>query len=79
MKFAKAHVVAGTVLCALTLAMTLAARPALPEQVPMQWGLAGEVSSYWLAGRGEGRVAMYYIAPAVALAATAAIVLLGTR
>lgn len=102
MKSAKAHVVVGTVLCALTLAMTLAARPALPEQVPMQWGLAGEVSSYWprdavvfgvpaaciainllvsarLAGRGEGRVAMYYIAPAVALAATAAIVFLGTR
>lgn len=102
MKTVKTHVVASTVLCALTLAVTLAARGALPEQVPMQWGLTGEVSSYWprdavvfgvpaaciainllvsarLAGRGEGRVAMYYIAPVVALAATAVIVLLGTR
>lgn len=102
MKSVKTHVVASTVLCALALAVTLAARGALPEQVPMQWGLTGEVSSYWprdavvfgvpaaciainllvsarLAGRGEGRVAMYYIAPVVALAATAVIVLLGTR
>lgn len=102
MKSVKTHVVASTVLCALTLAVTLAARPALPEQVPMQWGLTGEASSIWprnavvfgvpaaciainllvsarLAGRGEGRVAMYYIAPVVALAATAVIVHLGTR
>ena len=32
-----------------------------------------------LAGRGEGRAAMYYIAPAIALLATAATVFLGTR
>ena len=32
MKSAKTHVVASTVLCALTLAVTLAARDALPEQ-----------------------------------------------
>ena len=84
------------------LAVTLAARGILPEQVPMQWGLTGEASSFWprdavvfgvpaacvainllvsarLAGRGEGRAAMYYIAPAIALLATAAIVFLGTR
>lgn len=102
MKSAKTHVVASTALCALTLAVTLAARGALPEQVPMQWGLTGEASSFWprdavvfgvpaacvainllasarLAGRGEGRAAMYYIAPAVALLATAATVFLGTR
>ena len=102
MKSVKTHVVASTVLCTLTLAVTLAARGALPEQVPMQWGLTGEASSFWprdavvfgvpaaciainllvsarLAGRGEGRVAMYYIAPAVALVACAVIVFLGTR
>ena len=102
MKSAKTHIVASTVLCALTLAETLAARGALPEQVPMQWGLTGEASSFWprdavvfgvpaacvainllvsarLAGRGEERVAMYYVAPAVALAACAVIVFLGTR
>ena len=44
MKSAKTHVVASTALCALTLAVTLAA---LPEQVPMQWGLTGEASSFW--------------------------------
>ena len=102
MKSAKTHVVASTALCALTLAATLAARGALPEQVPRQWGLTGEASSFWprdavvfgvpaacvainllvsarLAGRGEGRVAMYYVAPAVALVACAVIVFLGTR
>ncbi|HJG36307.1 DUF1648 domain-containing protein [Enorma phocaeensis] len=102
MKSVKSHIVASAVLCALTLVVTLAARGALPEQVPMQWGLTGEASSFWprdavvfgvpaaciaisllasvrLAGRGEGRVAMYYIAPAVALVATAVIVFLGTR
>lgn len=102
MKSVKAHVIASTVLCALTLAVTLAARGSLPEQVPMQWGLTGEASSYWprdavvlgvpaacvainllvsarLASKGEGRAAMYYITPAVALVATAVIVLLGTR
>lgn len=102
MKSAKTHVVASAALCALTLAATLAARGALPEQVPMQWGLTGEASSFWprdavvlgvpaacvainllvsarLAGRGEGRVAMYYVAPAIALLATAATVFLGTR
>lgn len=102
MKSAKTHVVASTALCALTLAATLAARGALHEQVPMQWGLTGEASSFWprdavvfgvpaacvainllvsarLAGRGEGRVAMYYVAPAVALVACAVIVFLGTR
>ena len=102
MKSAKVHIVMSTILCALTLGMTLVARGALPEQVPMQWGLTGEVSSYWprdavvfgvpaacvainllvsarLAGRGEGRAAMYYIAPAIALLATAATVFLGTR
>lgn len=102
MKFAKIHVAVSTVLCALTLAVTLAARAALPEQVPMQWGLTGEASSFWprdavvfgvpaaciainllvsarLAGRGEKRAAMYYIAPAIALLATVAIVFLGTR
>lgn len=88
MQSVKTHVIVSTVLCALTLAVTLAARGALPEQVPMQWGLTGEASSFWprdavvfgvpaacvainllvsarLAGRGEGRVAMYYVAPAV--------------
>ena len=114
MKSAKTHVVASTALCALTLAATLAARGALPEQVPMQWGLTGEASSFWpwgltgeassfwprdavvfgvpaacvainllvsarLASKGENRIAMYYIAPAIALLATAAIVFLGTR
>lgn len=102
MKSAKTHVVASTALCALTLAVTLASRGALPEQVPMQWGLTGEASSFWprdavvfgvpaacvainllvsarLAGRGEERVAMYYVAPAVALVACAVIVFLGTR
>ena len=102
MKSVKTHVIVSTVLCALTLAVTLAVRGALPEQVPMQWGLTGEASSFWprdavvfgvpaacvainllvsarLAGRGEGRVAMYYVAPAVALAACAVIVFLGTR
>ena len=102
MKSVKTHVVASTVLCALTLAVTLTARGALPEQVPMQWGLTGEASSFWprdavvfgvpaacvainllvsarLAGRGEERVAMYYVAPAVALVACAVIVFLGTR
>ena len=84
MKSAKTHVVASAALCALTLAVTLAARDALPGQVPMQWGLTGEASinllvSARLAGRGEGRAAMYYIAPAIALLATAAIVFLGTR
>ena len=44
MKSAKTHVVASTVLCTLTFAVTLAARDALPEQVPMQWGLTGEAS-----------------------------------
>lgn len=102
MKSAKVHIVMSTILCALTLGMTLVARDALPEQVPMQWGLTGEVSSYWprdavvfgvpvacvainllvsakLAGRGEERTAMYYIAPGIALVATAAIMFLGTR
>jgi len=102
MKSVKTHVAASTVLCALTLAVAIAARGALPEQVPMQWSLTGEVSSFWprdavvfglpaacvainllnsarLAGRDEGRAAMYYIVPAVALVATAIIVFLGTR
>lgn len=102
MKSVKTHVIASAALSALTLVVTLAARGSLPEQVPVQWGLTGEASSFWprdvvvfvvpaacvaisllasarLAGRGEGRVAMYYIAPAVALAATAVIVFLGTR
>lgn len=102
MKSVKTHVVASTVLCALTLAMTLAARGALPEQVPMQWGLTGEASSFWprdavvfgvpaacvainllvsarLSGRNEAHAAMYYIAPAISLLATAVIVFLGTR
>lgn len=102
MKSAKTHIVASIALCALTLAVLLAARGFLPELVPMQWGLTGEVSSWWprdavvfgvpvacvainllvsarLAGRGEGRIAMYYITPAVALVAVAIIVLLGTR
>ena len=102
MKSVKTHVVASTVLCALTLAMTLAARGALPEQVPMQWGLTGEASSFWprdavvfgvpaacvainllvsarLSGRNETHAAMYYIAPAISLLATAVIVFLGTR
>ena len=47
MKSAKTHIVASTALCALTLAVTLAARGILPEQVPMQWGLTGEASSFW--------------------------------
>ena len=47
MKSVKTHVIASTVLCALTLAVTLTARGALPEQVPMQWGLTGEASSFW--------------------------------
>ena len=95
MKSAKTHVVASTVLCALTLAVTLAARDALPEQVPMQWGLTGEASSFWprdavvfgvpaacvaIGLLASARLAaMYYIAPAVALLATTAIVFLGTR
>ncbi|MBM6778363.1 DUF1648 domain-containing protein [Collinsella tanakaei] len=102
MKSAKTHIVASTALCALTLAVLLAARGFLPDQVPMQWSLTGEVSSYWprdavvfgvpvacvainllvsarLAGRGEGRIAMYYITPAIALIAVVIIVLLGTR
>ncbi len=102
MKSVKTHIVASTVLCASTLALTLVARALLPEQVPMQWGLTGEASSFWprdavvfgvpvacvvinllvsvrLAGRGEERAAMYYIAPVAALVATAAIVFLGTR
>lgn len=102
MKSVKAHVIVSTALCAITLVVTLAARAALPEQVPMQWGLTGEASSFWprdavvfgvpaacvainllvsarLAGRGEERAAMYYIAPAVALVACLVIVFLGTR
>ena len=102
MKSVKTHVVASAALCALNLVVTLAARGILPEQVPMQWGLTGEASSFWprdavvfgvpaacvainllvsarLAGRGEGRAAMYYIAPAIALLSTAATVFLGTR
>ena len=47
MKSVKTHVIVSTVLCVLTLAVTLAARGALPEQVPMQWGLTGEASSFW--------------------------------
>ena len=50
MKSVKTHIVTSTVLCALTLAVTLAARGALPEQVPMQWGLTGEASSFWRRG-----------------------------
>ena len=102
MKPVKNHIVISTVLCLLTLVVLLTARGYLPDQVPMQWGLTGEASSFWprdavvfgvpvacvainllvsarLAGRGEGRAAMYYIAPAIALLATAAIVFLGTR
>ena len=102
MKPVKTHIVISTVLCALTLVMLFATRGYLPDQVPMQWGLTGEVSSYWprdagvcgvpvacvainilvaarLAGKGEDRVAMYYITPVVALVATAVIVFLGMR
>lgn len=102
MKPIKTHIVISAVLCALTLVILLAARGYLPDQVPMQWGLTGEASSYWprdavvfgvpvacaainllvsarLAGKGEDRVAMYYLTPAIALVATAVIVFLGTR
>lgn len=47
--------------------------------VPAACVAIGLLASARLAGRGEGRAAMYYIAPAVALLATAAIVFLGTR
>ena len=102
MKPVKNHIVISTVLCLLTLVVLLAARGSLPDQVPMQWGLTGEASSFWprdavvfgvpvacvainllvsarLAGKGEKRIAMYYLTPAVALVATAVIVFLGTR
>ena len=54
-------------------------RDAVVFGVPAACVAIGLLASARLAGRGEGRAAMYYIAPAVALLATAAIVFLGTR
>ena len=47
MKSAKTHVIASAALSALTFVVLLAARGSLPDQVPMQWGLTGEASSFW--------------------------------
>ena len=41
------HTALGAVACALTLAVFLAFSGSLPESVPMQFSLTGEVSTYW--------------------------------
>lgn len=47
MKRSSKLVIAGAVACALTLAVFLAFSGSLPESVPMQFSLTGEVSTYW--------------------------------
>lgn len=54
-------------------------RDAVVFGVPVACVAINLLVSARLAGKGEKRVAMYYLTPAVALVATAVIVFLGTR
>lgn len=47
MKRSSKLVIASAVACALTLAVFLAFYGSLPESIPVQFSLTGEVNSYW--------------------------------